>query len=107
MDLVRRQLEASTTSALETTTTSMIELIDRRDLDDPGTATTSMIELIDRRDLDDPGTAATSKIELIDRQDLDDPGTRTTLAAVDLIVRQDPSVLETRMTSMRTRSTDH
>ena len=51
-----------------------------------------MIELIDRRDLDDPGTAATSKIELIDRQDLDDPGTRTTLAAVDLIVRQDPSV---------------
>ena len=85
----------------------MIDLINRRDLDDPETATTSMIDLIDRRDLDDPGTAATSKIELIDRQDLDDPGTRTTLAAVDLIVRQDPSVLETRMTSMRTRPTDH
>ena len=96
----------------------MIELIDRRDLDDPGTAATSMIDdpgtaatsmidLIDRLDLDDPGTAATSKIELIDRQDLDDPWTRTTLAAVDLIVHQDPSVFETRMTSMRTRPIDH
>ena len=84
----------------------MIDLIDRRDLDDPGTATTSMIELIDRRDLDDPATATTS-IELIDRRDLDDPETGTTWTAVVLIARQHPSVHETPVNAMRTRPIDH
>ena len=85
----------------------MIDLIDRRDLDDPETATTSMIDLIDRRDLDDPGTATTSMIELIDRRDLDDPGTGTNLTAVDLIARRHPSIRETPVISMRTHPIDH
>ena len=46
----------------------MIELIDRRDLDDQWTATTSRIELIDRRDQGDPETEATAgMIERVDR----------------------------------------
>ena len=85
----------------------MIDLIDRRDLDDPETATSSMIELIDRRDQGDPGTTTTSMIDLIDRRDLDDPGTGTDVTAVDLIARRQPSVLETPVTSMRTHSIDH
>ena len=37
--------------------------------DDPETATTSMIDLIDRRDLDDPGTGTTlNAVVLIARQ---------------------------------------
>ena len=75
--------------------------------DDQETATTSMTDLIDRRDLDDPATATTSRIELIDRRDLDDPETGTTLAAVVLIARQHPSVHETPVNAMRTRPIDH
>ena len=90
-----------------TATTSLIELNERRDLDDSETETTSRIELIDRRDLDDPGTTTTSRIELIDRRDQDDPGTGTNKTAVDLIARRHPSVLETPVTSMRTHPIDH
>jgi hypothetical protein len=77
----------------------MIDLIDRRDLDDSETATTSMIELIDCRGHGCRGTTTTSMIDLIDRRDLDDPGNGTDVTAVDLIARRQPSVLETPVTS--------
>ena len=86
----------------------MIEIIDRRDLDDSETATTSMIELIDRQDQGAPVIKMTPvRTRPTAHRDPGDRGTGTNLTAVDLIARQDPSVFETQMISMRIRPTDH